>query len=78
MQRLASLQPVRPAITGCQQHRCDGGRQPTSRQQPEAAAQVKVTLRQPPPLVADTGGERVRRDAVAGGIGRIPAPQPRI
>jgi hypothetical protein len=78
VQRLAGAEPVGAAITGCQQHRCDGGRRATGWQKPEAAAQVEVALWQPPRLVAGTGGERVRGDAVAGGIGRTPGPPPRV
>ena len=45
-------------------------------QQPEAAAQVEVTLREAPGLAAGLGGNRGGGDAVAAPVIRVPAPVP--
>ena len=53
VQRLAGAEPVGPAIAAVSSTAVAGGRRPGAVvEQPEAAAQVEVALRQPPGLAA--------------------------
>jgi hypothetical protein len=76
VQRLARAEPFARAVAGGEQYRGGGGSGPVGGQQPEVAAEVEVTLAEPPRLAGRGGGERLRRDAV--GTGRVAASVPRL
>ena len=72
-------EPVGPAVTSGQQDCGSGRRFPASGQQSQAAIQVKVALRQPPPGPAlGAIGEGHSRDAVPGKAVGAAGPLPRL